>query len=178
MSSWIGARQVWLADMLARTTGETVWIAQLSGGAVHVIHQAVLPGEVAPVLPGEVILPWHACAVGHAIVAGLDGNSQETLLAVPAARLTGLTVTNPGDLRLMLDLTRQRGYAVEAHTATLGEAGIAAPIQDLAGRVIAAIGIVGPAERLLPAQLQEALAHAVRIAARELGRLDTESALP
>jgi DNA-binding IclR family transcriptional regulator len=169
---------VWLADMLARTTGETVWIAQLLGGAVHVVHQAVLPGEGVPVLSGEVILPWHACAVGHAIVAGLDGNSQETLLAIPAARLTGLTVTNPGDLRLMLDLTRQRGYAIEAHTATIGEAGIAAPVHDPAGRVTAAIGIVGPAERLLPAQLQEALAQAVRATARDLCRLDTESALP
>ena len=177
MPTWIGARQVWLADMLARTTGETVWIAQLLDGAIHVVHQAVLPGDVAQMLSGEIILPWHACAVGHAIVAAMDVNSQESLLAVPAARLTGLTVTNAGDLRLMLDLTRQRGYAIEAHTATIGEAGVAAPVYDRGGRVMAAVGIVGAAERLLPAQTQEALAQAVCGTARELCRLDTESAM-
>jgi DNA-binding IclR family transcriptional regulator len=176
--SWLGARQVWLADMLARTTGETVWVAQLWGGEVHIAHQAFLPGDVAQIFAGEIVLPWHACAVGHAIVAGLDKLTQERLLALPASRLTGLTVTKPGDLRLMLDLTRQRGYAIEAHTATLGEAGIAAPIADPSGRVIASIGIVGPVERVLPAQLQEALAQAVCATARELSRLDTESASP
>jgi len=101
-------------------------------------------------------------------VSGLDNPRQEALLSAPAARLTGLTITDPQDLRLMLAMTRERGYAVEAHTATLGEAGIAAPVVDSAGQIVASIGIIGPAERLLPAQRQETLAEAVCATAREL----------
>jgi DNA-binding IclR family transcriptional regulator len=166
--SWIGARQAWLADMLARKTGEEVWIAELRENDVHVVHHAALPDELTRILAGDVVLPWHACAVGHAIVSGLDNPRQEALLSAPAARLTGLTITDPQDLRLMLAMTRERGYAVEAHTATLGEAGIAAPVVDSAGQIVASIGIIGPAERLLPAQRQEALAEAVCATAREL----------
>ena len=44
--SWIGARQAWLADMLARKTGEEVWIAELRENDVHVVHHAALPDEL------------------------------------------------------------------------------------------------------------------------------------
>ena len=116
------------------------------------------------------MLPWHACALGHAIVAGLDDSAQEHLLAVPAQRLTGLTIVDAESLRNMLALTRQRGYAIEAHAATLGDAGIAAPVVDSTGQVIGAIGIVGPAERVLAEEHLAAYAGSVCIAAEALSR--------
>src|SRR4029450_6058363 len=72
-----------------------------------------------------------------------------TLLAGPAQRLTGRTVTDPEALRQRLAATRARGYAVEDQEATLGDGGLAAPVFDWSGRVVGALGIVGPAERLL-----------------------------
>src|SRR5262249_28228446 len=116
--------------MLARKTGEMVWIGRLVGRQVVVIHHAVRPDNLVQALDGDSALPWYASALGHAIVAGLATDVQQALLATPAQRLTGLTVTKPEDLRQLLVLTRQRGYAVEAHWATLGDAGIAAPVFD------------------------------------------------
>jgi len=147
--------------MLARQTGEAVWIGELVNDEVHIVHQAVRPEALVQILAGDGALPWHACALGQAIVAGLDPDAQEALLATPAQRLTGLTVTDPQALRQMLALTRQRGYAVEAHAATLGDAGIAAPLFDASGRITGAIGIVGPAERLLSADRQQDLTDTV-----------------
>jgi DNA-binding IclR family transcriptional regulator len=68
----------------------------------------------------------------------------------------------------MLALTRQRGYAIEAHAATLGDAGIAAPVRDSSGRVVGAVGIVGPAERVLSTERQQGHADAVRVTAQAL----------
>ncbi|HEU4423963.1 MAG TPA: IclR family transcriptional regulator C-terminal domain-containing protein [Pilimelia sp.] len=164
----LSAMSAWRADMLARTTGETVWIGHLVNDKIHVIHQAVPHGNLSQPVRGDSVLPWYASALGHAIVAGLDAAIQEALLAVPAGRLTGLTVTRPEELRQILVATRQRGYAVEAHMATLGDAGIAAPVFATDWRTAAAIGIVGPAERLLPAERQRSLADAVRLAAQGL----------
>ena len=165
----MGARSEWWADMLARRTGESVWVGELSGTVVHIVHQAAPPDDMVQPLDGDSAIPWHACALGQAIVASLDDDDQETILAAPAQRLTGLTVTDPEGLRQMLAMTRARGYAVEAHAATLGEAGIAAPLFDAAGQAVGAIGIVGDAERLLSVE-QQNLADAVCATARALSQ--------
>jgi DNA-binding IclR family transcriptional regulator len=167
----LSAMSAWRADMLARTTRETVWIGQLVADKIHVLHQAAPHGYLEQQLVrGDRVLPWYASALGHAIVAALDAAAQEALLAVPAERLTGLTVTRSEELRQILVATRQRGYAVEAHLATLGDAGIAAPVFASYRRTDSAIGIVGPAERLMPAERQRSLADAVCLAAQGLSQ--------
>ena len=162
-----GATSIWWADMLGRKTGEAVWIGELMGARVHIVHQAVRPEDLTQDLGVDGAIPWYACALGQAIVAGLDDAACAALLAVPATRLTGMTITDPAELRQMLAVTRQRGYAVEAHAATLGDAGIAAAVYD-SGRVVGAVGIVGPAERLLLPEQQQGFAHAVCVTARAL----------
>jgi DNA-binding IclR family transcriptional regulator len=59
---------------------------------------------------------------------------------------------------------------VEDQEATLGDAGLAAAVFDWSGRAAGALGIVGPAERLLQAGRQGPLADAVRTTARALSR--------
>ncbi len=55
--------------------------------------------------------------------------------------------------------------------ATLGDAGLAAPVFDWSGRVVGALGLVGPVERLLlPAGRLGRLAEAVRSTAKALSR--------
>src|SRR5256885_12415333 len=158
----------WWADMLARRTGELAWIGELAADRVHIVHQATRPEDLVQDLGADSRIPWYACAVGQAIVAGLDHAAREVLLALPASRLTGMTVTDAGQLRQLLALARDRGYAVEAHGATLGDAGIAAPAVDSSRRAVAAVGLVGPAERLLSAQHQQDLIHAVCVTAQAL----------
>jgi DNA-binding IclR family transcriptional regulator len=166
-----GARLAWLADMLARRTGEAVWVGELVNGKVRIVHQAARPDNPVQILDTDSAIPWHACALGHAIVAGLDTDAREALLARPAQRLTGLTVTEPEKLRQTLAVAQRRGYAVEAHAATLGEAGIAAAVFDSSGRPVGAIGIVGSADQVMLAERLDGLAEAVRLAARELSQV-------
>jgi len=165
-----GPLAAWWTDMLARKTDESAWVGVLSGSDVEIVNHAVRPHDLAQCVHIAGAIPWHACALGHAIVASLDDDAQKALLAGPAQRLTGLTVTDPLALRQALAITRGRGYAVEAHAAALGDAGLAAPVFDRSGRAIGAIGIVGPVNRLLPAGRQEFLADAVCIAAQTLSQ--------
>ena len=92
------------------------------------------------------------------------------LLAAPAQRLTGKTLTDPELLRQSLAVTRERGYAAEDQEATLGDAGLAAPVFDWSGRPVGALGLIGPVERLLTAGRQGQLVDAVRSTARALSR--------
>jgi DNA-binding IclR family transcriptional regulator len=161
------------ADMLARQAGEAVWVGVLSGRDVVVVHHAFRPDDLVQILEVGAAIPWHACALGHAIVAGLDEAARKALLDTlhdtPPQRLTSRTVTDPETLRQALAATTERGYALEDQEATLGDAGLAAAVSDWSGRVVGALGIVGPAERLLTDR-QPQLADAVRTTARALSR--------
>jgi DNA-binding IclR family transcriptional regulator len=65
---------------------------------------------------------------------------------------------------------RKQGYAIEDQEATVGDAGIAAPIVNREGTVAGAIGVVGPAERLLAVGVRDELARAVTDSARSISR--------
>jgi DNA-binding IclR family transcriptional regulator len=168
--SELRARSASWADRLARQTGEAVWVGVLSGREVVVVHHAFRPDDLVQILEVGAAVPWHACALGHAIAANLPEDARKALLDGPVPRLTGRTVTDPEALRQALEGVRERGYAVEDQEATLGDAGIAAPVYDWSGRSVGALGIVGPADRLLDAAAERRLSDAVRSTARALSR--------
>jgi DNA-binding IclR family transcriptional regulator len=167
--SELRARSASWADRLARQTGEAVWVGVLSGQRVVVVHHALRPDDLVQILEVGAAVPWHACALGRAVAAWLPDEEQKALLAAALPRLTGHTVTDAEQLRQVLVATRERGYAIEDQEATLGDAGLAAPVFDWSGRVVGALGIVGPVERLL-SDRQAQLADAVRSTARALSR--------
>jgi DNA-binding IclR family transcriptional regulator len=168
--SELRAKSASRADMLARQTGEAVWVGVLSGTNVVVVHHALRPDDMVQILEVGAAVPWHACALGQAIVAFATEDTQKSLLATPLRHLTGKTITEPEALRKALAAVPTRGYAVEDQEATLGDAGLAAPVFDWSGRAVGALGIVGPVERLLAEGRQRRLADAVRATARALSR--------
>jgi len=62
---------------------------------------------------------------------------------------------------------RERGYATNLGEFRPNVAGIAAPVIDPRGKVVAAVGIAGPLDRLRPARIRQ-LAPAVIDAARAI----------
>ena len=75
------ARSMRWAEGLAQQAKEAVWIATLSGGRVIVLHHVFRPDNTVQILEVGAAIPWHACALGHAIVAYLPGRA-----ARPGAR--------------------------------------------------------------------------------------------
>lgn len=168
--SQLRARSAPWAEMLARQAGEAVWVGVLSGSSVVVVHHAFRPDDMVQIPEVGAAVPWHACALGQAIVAVAGDRAQAALLAGPVPRLTGRTLTEPAALQEALARVREQGYAVEDQEAALGDAGIAAAVFDWSHRVVGALGIVGPAERLLADRARPRLVDAVRSTARALSR--------
>jgi len=137
---------------------------------VIVLHHVFRPDNTVQILEVGAAIPWHACALGHAIAANLPPTGYARLLAADLAPLTGRTKTTKAALSRALAQVRKQGYAVEDQEATVGDAGIAAPIVNREGSVAGAIGVVGPAERLTAMPAREELARLVTESARSISR--------
>jgi DNA-binding IclR family transcriptional regulator len=168
--SELRARSLRWTEALAQQAGEAVWVATLSGPRVIVLHHVFRPDDTVQILEVGATIPWHACALGHAIVAHLPEPEQTRALAADLAPLTGHTRTTRAALGRSLAQVRKHGYAVEDQEATVGDAGLAAPIFGRDTVVAGAVGVVGAAERLLSPATRKDLARAVQDAARSISR--------
>ena len=168
--SELRARSLRWAESLAQRADEAVWVATLSGSRVIVLHHVFRPDNTVQILEVGAAIPWHACALGHAIVAHLPDVARARALAGDLAPLTGRTKTTRSALSRALAQVRQRGYAVEDQEATVGDAGIAAPILSRDAVVAGSIGVVGAADRLLAAGTRDDLVRLVLEAARAVSR--------
>jgi len=168
--SELRARSLLWAESLAQRANEAVWVATLSGSRVIVLHHVFRPDNTVQILEVGAAIPWHACALGHAIVAYLPATASARVMSADLAPLTGRTKTSRAALSRALAQVRKNGYAVEDQEATVGDAGVAAPIMNRHGSVAGAIGVVGPADRLLAAGTKDELARAVLESARSVSR--------
>jgi len=168
--SELRARSLRWAEDLAHRAAEAVWVATLSGSRVIVLHHVFRPDNTVQILEVGAAIPWHACALGHAIVANLPAAQRSRALAGDLAPLTGRTKTTRAALNRALTQVRQRGYAIEDQEATVGDAGIAAPILARDDVVAGAIGVVGSADRLLAPGTRDELIRTVSEAARAVSR--------
>jgi DNA-binding IclR family transcriptional regulator len=168
--SELRARSMMRAAALARQVNEVVWVAVLTGEQVMVIHHEFRPDDEVQILEVGATIPWHACALGHAIVAHLDDADVDRLLREPRRALTGRTRTSPEALRKALAAVRDKGVAVENQEANVGDAGLAAPLFDHSGGPVGSLGVVGPADRLLARGCRTTLTRAVVEVARGVSR--------
>src|SRR3984957_10548866 len=138
--SELRSRSLRWAESLALQAKEAVWVGTLSGSRVIVLHHVFRPDNTVQILEVGAAIPWHASALGHAIVANLPASARAQALAADLAPLTGRTKTTRGALGRALATVRSAGYAVENEEATVGDAGIAAPILGRDGLAAGAIG--------------------------------------
>lgn len=74
-------------------------------------------------------IPAYCTALGRAILAFMDPKAVQRIVAkMEMVPITPHTITNKQDLFRELDLTRNRGYAINVQELVMGQAGLAAPI--------------------------------------------------
>jgi DNA-binding IclR family transcriptional regulator len=168
--SELRARSMLRARALAGQVDEVVWVGVLAEAEVMVVHHEFRPGDGGQILEVGATIPWHASALGQAIVAFLPDGDVDRLLTRPLRPLTGRTRTTPEGVRKALAAAFDKGVAVENQEANVGDAGIAAAVFDHSGRPVGSIGVVGPADRLLQRQLKPRLSRAVLDTARAISR--------
>lgn len=86
---------------------------------------------------------------GRVLLAFAPPQVREEMLArTPLEQRTPNTVTDPNELRGLLEVIRRDGYYVSRSQVDEGVLAVAAPVRDSSGEVIAAVSVVGPETRL------------------------------
>lgn len=114
-------------------------------------------------------LPIHATSGGLVLLAHAPADIQEAVLSSPLPRYTARTVTDPTELRRLLADIRRQGYVAADSMITPGSLGLAAPVRDQTGEVVAALSLVLPADDDQRRQYIGALMATARSISRALG---------
>jgi DNA-binding IclR family transcriptional regulator len=89
-------------------------------------------------------LPVYSTAVGRLLLAFLPEEEQDKVLeSVDLKKLTDATVTDKNLIKENLRIVRERGYATDTGETFEGVNGIAAPIREANGDVVAGIHLMG-----------------------------------
>ena len=115
--------------------------------------------------------PFHCAANGKALLAFQPEEMIERILAGPLPRMTDRTIAEPGAVRAELARVRACGYARAVGELEAGLNGVAAPIRDAGGSVVAAVSASGPAYRVTVERLADLGALVVDTAERISERL-------
>lgn len=87
-------------------------------------------------------MPLTATATGRVLLAHAPEAAQESVLARPVIAYTTETETDPDLLRRELQTIRETGRSISRSQVILGTGGVAVPVVNREGEVIASVGIV------------------------------------
>jgi DNA-binding IclR family transcriptional regulator len=142
-----------ILEDLAERTRETVNLGVLSGGDVVYVDQVAGTHSIVSVSWVGRGTPLHCTSNGKTLLAWMDEEGRDRLLAAPLARLTDSTIVDPNVLRTQLQEVRARGYAQTLEELEEGLNAVAAPVRQADGQVVAALSVSGPAFRMRPVDL-------------------------
>ncbi|SFM19466.1 transcriptional regulator, IclR family [Gracilibacillus orientalis] len=104
----------------------------------------------------------HCTGVGKALLSGFTQEQLEELIVEKGLpEFTETTITEQADLDNELRTIKARGYAIDEQEHEKGIRCIAAPIYDHDSKVVAAISIAGPADRVTMERVKGDLAQAM-----------------
>ncbi|SEE86202.1 IclR family transcriptional regulator [Ruania alba] len=154
-------------------TDETVHLSVLKDG--HRVDLAVLVSRqllninptVARFDTATATVPFHTAA-GKVLFAELDDARRDHLLT--SAPWRSNVSESKAQLAALVSAVRQQGFATNVEEEAAGVCGVAAPVRDHSGAVVAALCIGYPSVRSTPAH-QEAMRSAVLDAADTLSAL-------
>ena len=133
---------------LSRVSGETILLTVISGPHAVCIERVDGPQTVRATLERGAVLPLYAGASATVLLAYADEALQDAILAGPLHRYTEHTVTDPTDLRRLLENIRNDGFAFSDGEVDLGVRAVAAPVLSHGRGLVAALSLVAPAGRL------------------------------
>ncbi len=153
-------------DELHQATHETISLYILEGADRVCIERLESTQNIRFVAPrvGR-RLPLHAGSAGKVMLAYLPEAAREAILTrSPLEALTERTIVDPDRMREELATIRRLGYAVSFGEWILDASGVAAPIFDRNGDVLAALTISGPTQRFQGEALSGYIEQARRVA--------------
>jgi DNA-binding IclR family transcriptional regulator len=143
---------------LRDATGETAWLGVLDGQQIIYLDQASSPHVTVNVDWVGVRQTLTEGVTGRLLLAYQPPDVIDRLVAEASPETIGLSETELGAVR-------RQGYAIRVGDTEDGYTGVAVPIRDAGGAVVAAISLGGPRFRVDQAHLEEELLPAALNAA-------------
>jgi DNA-binding IclR family transcriptional regulator len=138
-------------DDLAQSTGATAVLAFPDETRRNVVVGAygLSPQPVRLDPSAMPAVPAHAIAPGKCFLAAMSDEELGELLGDELPRVTRSTITSLKVLMQQLAQARRRGYAICEQEAMIGICGLAVPVRDRAGVVVASLAL-GATSHALP----------------------------
>lgn len=156
-------------DRLADALDEVAALSILEGDEIVFVARAERRSPLARGIGLGGRLPAFATSMGRVLLAGLDpAQARERLAARPLVAWTRHTRRSVPALMKALGEVRARGYAVVSEELELGVCGIAVPVHDASGRVVAAVNVSTNLARHSRAGIARAFLPALKGSAREI----------
>jgi DNA-binding IclR family transcriptional regulator len=150
-------------EKLAQTVGNDVYLAVKSGNRVVYVDRFVGSQPVTVNIRLGESLALHSTAVGKLFAAYVP-ELQRRVLSRPLQRSTAHTITDPAELTRELDKIREEGFAVSQEESFDGICGMAVPVYDDAGQLLAAIHVSALAAGLTEARVKTVIEEATTVA--------------
>jgi IclR family KDG regulon transcriptional repressor len=100
--------------------------------------------------------PAHASSMGKVLLAGLSRQELNELFSRgPLVRCTPFTITKIPELWMELDKVRKQGFTIDDEESFQGVRCVAAPIYDRRGKMVAAISVTAPKQRMGQGKMKE-----------------------
>jgi DNA-binding IclR family transcriptional regulator len=166
-------------ETLRDATGETVHLAVLDSWHVLYLERLQSPRPIG-FMRSRVggIVPAYCTGLGKTLLAFKPEEAVAAWLSTQSlVAMTPQTITSPRRLLKELRAIRERGYGLDEQEHEIGVRCIAAPIDNHAREVVAAISVAGPADRmphpLVGSELANRIVATAQAIAAELGARGT-----
>lgn len=158
-------------ERLRDQSGETVLLSTMNAHCdVRRLAKCVSRQPVRYDVNMDAAITPYCTATGRLLLAYAPADALEDYLSrVQFLTYTRFTITNPDDLRRLLEKVRRDGYALNDQEFVTGSTGIAAPVWNREGKVIAALNLGTLTTRFM--EKRELLILMVREAAYQLSRV-------
>ena len=123
-------------------------------------------------------VPLHATAIGKLLLAHLPSRTRKRIIGAGGLKtFTDNTITDPVMLEAHLKQIRRQGYASNNEENTTGLIGIAVPVFDGKGRVVAGLSLHAPVARM-SVRAAEGTLPTFRTAARRIEQVIRDTGSP
>lgn len=147
-----------MCDLQDRS-GETAILTVYQGGQVICLDRCETQHPVRLLMEVGTRRAPHAGASSKVLMAYLPEDEIQTIIRERGLpKVCTRTITDLNALRAELAKIRELGYAESVEETDVGAWGVATPIRDWRGQVVAAIGVAGPTMRYSPDKVQQYVA--------------------
>lgn len=159
-----------MLEELHHLTHETVTLYILDQDERVCVERIESPQRVRVIVRVGERMPLHAGSAGKAMLAFASPELLKTIFSRRLERMTNNTITSQKKLGDELERVRRCGYAVSHAERFTDALGLAAPIFDANGNVVAALNVAGPNTRFTDSEVEKFAPKVIQLA-NQISRL-------